>query len=147
MVELLESNYWPRVADYFPAAKISEGTKAEWLGEWAKIYKAVGPERFMIALNQVKHSVTDEEGNITPRKAYQFPSPAEIRAAVPPMYVERESRPRGQVYCDKCQDTHFVVKAFEEETPGFGVKIVNRATRCECWEGYRQSRMSTKEIA
>jgi hypothetical protein len=130
------------MADYFPAAKISEGMKAEHLSEWLKIFKTCGPERFQIALNQVKHSVTDEMGNITPRKAYQFPMPAEIKAAMPPMYVEREHVRVGQTNCPKCQDTHWVTRMFEEAVPGFGVKLVPRATRCECWELYRQNRMA-----
>lgn len=145
LMTYVEEEYWRRMADYFPAARISESTKAEHLAEWVQIFKACGPERFQIALNQVKHSVTDEDGNITPRKAYQFPMPAEIKAAVPPMYVERERVRMGAPKCDKCQDTHWVTRMFEEQTPGFGARMVPRATRCECWDAYRQSRLVNQQ--
>lgn len=140
LLTYVEEEYFRRMADYFPAARITEGTKIEHMQEWVQILKTCGPERFQIALNQVKHSFTDEEGNIHPRKAYQFPMPQEIKAAIPPMYVEREHVRVGQVRCQTCQDTHWATRMFEEHVPGFGVKLVPRATRCECWDQYRERR-------
>lgn len=141
IVDYLDQHQMREMLDYLPAAKIPDATKSEYLREWERIVRSVGWERFDIAIDQVKRSVVDDEGNIHPRKAYQFPTPAEVRQAVPPMYVQREFG-RYNSDCVKCQGSRWVTRMFEEEVPGYGLRNVPRATRCTCWEEYRQSRLN-----
>jgi hypothetical protein len=128
--------------DYFPGAKISDGTQDEYLIGWGKLVEKCGLTRFEIALDQVKRHKTDREGNIAPRLAYEFPSPSEIEAAVPPAYVRDFHRQMGDPddVCSDCKGTHWKEVLMTIQTPGWGSKQVIKAQRCGCFEAYKAAR-------